>query len=184
MINEKRIFLKSFLDSPKAIGSMVPSSKYLVQSMLNQANLQKDSKVVELGGGTGVLTRAIVAAVQFNEPLIVFERDDALRQSLSQSNDNITLFHDAFNLKSCLNHNGNHIDYIFSGLPLFNFKKEKLIDLFNQVYFVLKPGGKLIAFQYTPFLLPYMNDFFESTRITFVPFNIPPAFVFVCEKKA
>ncbi|WP_017727813.1 class I SAM-dependent methyltransferase [Halalkalibacterium ligniniphilum] len=184
MLNEKKMFLKSFLDSPKSVGSIIPSSKYLVQCMLNQADLKKDSKVVELGGGTGVLTGAIVAAAQFHKPLLVFEQNDDLRQSLSKYSGDITLFDDAFELGTCLSHMANQIDCVFSGLPLLNFKKGERVDLLDQIYFILKPGGKFIAFQYTPFLLPYMNDFFESTTIKVVPLNIPPAFVFVCEKKA
>ncbi|MCL7746668.1 MULTISPECIES: class I SAM-dependent methyltransferase [Bacillaceae] len=183
MPNEKRVFLKSFMHSPKAIGSIIPSSPYLVQSMVNQVKLQKNSKVVELGAGTGVLTETILKESKLNHPLIVFENNNSLKQSLNRFASEITIFDDAFNLKGLLNEQENSIDYIFSGLPLLNFKKEELFNLLDQIDYVLKPGGKFIAFQYTPFLLLYLNAAFDKTSLKVVPLNIPPAFVFVCEKE-
>ncbi|WP_237563771.1 rRNA adenine N-6-methyltransferase family protein [Halalkalibacter okhensis] len=92
MLNEKRVFLKSFMHSPKAIGSIIPSSPYLVQSMVNQVNLQKNSKVVELGAGTGVLTETILKESKLDHPLIVFENNSSLKQSLNRFASEITIF--------------------------------------------------------------------------------------------
>lgn len=170
---EKLIFLKRFLKSPRSIGSITPSSKRLARSIVYHAQLSEPSLVVEFGAGAGVITKEILDSVPLKHPLMIFESDPSMRDFLLHHK-NTVLYDDAFQLINRLESYKKQVDVIFSGLPLFNFSEEQIISLLQQVHDLLKPGGKLIGFQYTPFLFFSLKQVFNKTSLTFVPINIPP----------
>jgi phospholipid N-methyltransferase len=178
---EKILFLSRFLKSPRTIGSITPSSKRLARKMISEARLNEHSKVVELGAGTGVITKEILANISLNHPLMVFESNESFRKLL-MNNESIVLFDDAFKLLSNLDGYRKQIDCIFNGLPLLNFSDDQVNALLHQTQQLLKPGGKLIGFQYTPLLLSKFGMVYSKTNIKFVPLNVPPAYIYVCEK--
>ncbi len=75
------------------------------------------------------------------------------------------------------------LDCIISGLPFFNFTKEMRENLLNQIVEALKPGGIFIAFQYSLQMKKTFAEELIIEKIEFVPFNFPPAFVYVCRKR-
>ncbi|OIJ18686.1 hypothetical protein BKP45_15955 [Anaerobacillus alkalidiazotrophicus] len=175
------LFLKSFLNSPGTIGSITPSSKKLAQKMISESSINCNSIVVELGAGTGVITEVILKNVSLIHPLIIFEKDEQLIDVLRNYNNTI-LYNDAFLLIDQLHTLQNKVDIIFNSLPLLNFSKSQIGDLLWQSYDLLKPGGKLIGFQYTPIHFGMIKEIFSETTIKFVPLNLPPAFIYVCQK--
>ncbi|MEB1807423.1 MAG: methyltransferase [Bacillaceae bacterium] len=177
----KLLFIKSFINSPDTIGSITPSSKKLAKKMVSYTTINENSIIVELGAGTGVITETICKNVRLNTPLIIFEKDEAFKSQLLKYENSI-LYEDAFLLANQLEQFTNKVDYIFCGLPLLNFSREQTEDLLIQVKKVLKPGGKLIGFQYTPLIFHRLNKTFNNTNISFEFFNIPPAFIYICEK--
>ncbi|MGY3716946.1 class I SAM-dependent methyltransferase [Sutcliffiella cohnii] len=178
----KREFLKHFIYSPGSIGSITPSSKRLAKKMIHYAGLNKDSIVVELGAGTGVITETILQSVHLSNPIVLFENNEKFVERLKKFGHSIQLG-DAFTLSHELEHLHSTVDVVFCGLPLFNFPIEKVDNLLHQIDTVLKPGGKLIGFQYTPVLLSKFDSYFENTYIDIELLNLPPAFVYVCKKK-
>jgi len=52
-------FLAAWVKKPRQTASVVPSSRYLARLMVEHIN-PDDGRVMELGGGTGVFTRAIL----------------------------------------------------------------------------------------------------------------------------
>lgn len=56
----KMEFLQGFLRSPLEVGSVIPSSKFMVNKVINCISQEKPQTIVELGAGTGVLTRELV----------------------------------------------------------------------------------------------------------------------------
>ena len=55
----KKSFLKSFWAEKKMVGSMTPSSRFLMDKMLKNIDFKKSKLIVELGPGTGVFTEKI-----------------------------------------------------------------------------------------------------------------------------
>jgi phospholipid N-methyltransferase len=55
-------------------------------------------------------------------------------------------------------------------------------QLLDQIALSLRPGGWLIAFQYSQQMRKHLERRFELEHVHFVPLNVPPAFVYVCRK--
>lgn len=80
--NEPILFLKSFLQSPKHVGSIIPSSRFLASKMVKQASWLEAKAVAELGSGTGAITRYIQQEVQGSTKVFLFEMNETMRNTL------------------------------------------------------------------------------------------------------
>lgn len=80
--SEWRIFFGHFLRDPLGIGAVAPSSAAVAQAMAACLTLDRPGAVLELGGGTGSLTRGLLAAGLPPERLITIERAPALARVL------------------------------------------------------------------------------------------------------
>ncbi len=171
------------MGNPKYVGSVVPSSRYLANRMVSAANWQQARTIVELGSGTGAITHAIAERVDRGHQVILFEKDKDMGRKLQNDFPQFIRETNALHLVSQLKkHNIKEVDYIFSGLPFYNFSPTMRLQLMNQCKEALRPGGKLIAFQYSLQLRELLSQHFEIESISFVPLNFPPAFVYVCRK--
>ena len=56
----KRNFLKQFIQEKKMVGSVLPSSRFLVKKMLKETEIEQAKVVVEFGPGTGIITNKIL----------------------------------------------------------------------------------------------------------------------------
>lgn len=177
-------FLKKFLNSPASIGSIVPSSPVLVASMMAAVDWEQSRVIVELGAGTGVVTRAINSRRGEDSVFITFEKDVQMGQDLHRRFPDVVVAADAFHLPEELQRLGvAKADCIVSCLPFANFNRIERSRLLGIIYDTLRPGGKLIAFQYSLQLQDQLEAIYEDVDCRFVMMNIPPAFVYVCRKK-
>ncbi|MGN7415233.1 class I SAM-dependent methyltransferase [Paenibacillus sp. SAF-068] len=182
--NEPILFLKSFLQSPKHVGSIIPSSRFLANKMVTQASWLEAKAIAELGSGTGAITRYIHQQVQDSTKVLLFEMNETMRSNLQTTYPKYSCYPDAARLIEFMHQEDvQQLDYIFSGLPFFNFEPELRNTLVDQIYKALKPGGLFIAFQYSLQMKKTLSEQFFIEKIKLVPLNIPPAFVYVCRKK-
>ena len=65
-------------------------------------------------------------------------------------------------------------------IPFSNEMRQRILD---QIQLALKPGGILIVYQFSLQMKRTLNHHFIVEEVAFVPFNFPPAFVYVCHKK-
>lgn len=176
-------FLAKFLRSPRTVGSVTPSSRFLARKMMQPIQWDRVSAIAELGAGTGVLTREIHARMNRDTPIIVYEHDADMRACLQAA---FPAFHhrpDAMELTRTIRELGlPGLDCIISGLPLAVFAPKMRNDLIDQVVSALNPGGLFVQFQYSPQMLPQLRRRFSAVRVGFVPLNFPPALVYVCTK--
>lgn len=182
--NEKLLFLKSFIHDPKQVGSVTPSSRFLAHSMVNQAPWHEVKAVAELGSGTGAITRVINTKVTSTTKVLLFEMDKTMRHNLKTSYPDFSCYQNAASLVETIKSSHIHqLDCIFSGLPFFNFDPQLRNTLVEQIYQSLKPEGLFIAFQYSLQMKKQLSEYFNIDTIKYVPFNFPPAFVYVCRKR-
>ncbi|AIQ54759.1 class I SAM-dependent methyltransferase [Paenibacillus sp. FSL R7-0331] len=183
-MNQHLLFLQRFMKSPKNVGSVAPSSRFLAKKMVNQVDWDEVKAVAELGSGTGPITRYIQSNVNRNASVFLFETDHVMRTKLRLSYPGFSCHANATRLVDTLNQkNIIYLDCIFSGLPFFNFERELRDTLMNQIVQALKPGGMFIAFQYSLQMKKQLSEHFIIEDIKYVPLNVPPAFVYVCRKK-
>ncbi|MFD2329419.1 class I SAM-dependent methyltransferase [Cohnella sp. GCM10020058] len=181
--NHSLLFFKKFVHNPKYVGSMIPSSRFLANRMVAAAEWEKADHIVEIGAGTGAITRVIAERVRPDSKVILFEKEKEMGERLQEDFPRFVRETNALRLVAQLNkHNIQGVDYIFSGLPFYNFSPIMRLQLLQQCKEALKPGGKLIAFQYSLEMKKLLSAHFEIESISFVPLNFPPAFVYVCKK--
>ncbi|MFC9708944.1 class I SAM-dependent methyltransferase [Paenibacillus sp. NPDC056933] len=182
--NETILFLKSFLHNPKNVGSIIPSSRFLASRMVGHAPWPEAKAVAELGAGTGAITQRIRQQVQDSTKVLLFEMDEIMRNNLKVAYPSFSCYPNAAHLVESMKQEGvQQLDFIFSGLPFFNFEPELRNTLVDQIYKALQPGGLFIAFQYSLQMKKLLSEHFIIETIDFEPLNVPPAFVYVCRKK-
>lgn len=180
---EKLLFLYKFTKSPKQIGSVTPSSGLLAMKMLKQIPWTHVDAVAELGAGTGAITRHLDKVRRKETKVVLFEKDPGLLNKLEARFPEYACHTDACKLREALDQeNIDQLDCIISGLPFFNFPQPMRDLLLDQIVSSLRPGGLFIAFQYSQQMKMQLFRHFHIRHVHFVLLNVPPAFVYVCEK--
>ena len=181
---ESITFLTRFAKSPRQIGSVAPSSKFLTRAMLDRVDWDNANFIAELGAGTGVFTREIVKRAKPDAKILVFEIDPALQKLIRDEHPNhkgLTLHSDAQELKKYMNENNiAKLDFVISSLPFTVLPHKMTLRILNRVLEALKPGGHFVAYQYSSLMKHVLKKKFSHIKTRFVAFNIPPAFVYDC----
>ena len=79
---DRILFLKKFIAEPKKIGSLTPSSRFLVDKMLKNLRWENFSHVAELGAGTGTFTEQIIRRKPSDCKFLIIEQDFYMRHLL------------------------------------------------------------------------------------------------------
>ncbi len=185
-MDEKLLFFSAFLKYPKEIGSVMPSSKFLINKLLNNINFKNAKCIVEYGPGTGCITTEILKRARKNCKVLCFELNKNLYNYLkSNIKDNrLTIINDsAENIQKYVKKlNIEKVDYVISGIPFSILPKRKKSVIIKETKNILKDDGKFVIYQFVNSVKKNLADYFSSISTRFVPFNIPPIFVYVCEK--
>ena len=181
------IFFRQWLKNPLSIAALSPSGKQLARQMIAElpANAQR---VVELGGGTGVFTRAMLEHGIVPENLLVLELNDELYAHLRAQFPQAHVVHgNACELKAIAERDGflgaGLADAAISGLGLLSMSRSLQRSILEAAFSVLKPSGRLIQFTYGP-SSPVPRDLLgelglQVRRGGFAWWNVPPAAVYV-----
>lgn len=184
-IKDIMVFVYKFTRSPKYVGSVSPSSIFLAKKMVGSIPWGQVSTVAELGAGTGAITKYLDKVIKPDTKVILFERDDDLRNKLAEIYPAYSIYKEARSLKGSLILEGvEQLDCIVSGLPFFNFRQSMRDQLLEEIVSSLRPGGIFITFQYSLQMKRQLSQYFNIERIDWVSLNIPPAFVYVCRKES
>jgi phospholipid N-methyltransferase len=180
------LFLGKFLRQGTAIASVAPSSRWLAQTTLRNIDWDRATALVELGAGTGPITRAIAQAARPECRVIVIERDPDFARLLRQRFGGWANFDivegDVRNLAPILaKRRIERVDHIISGLPVPSFPRQLQRDLFKAVGTVLRPEGTYNQITEIPWVYwRFYRRYFEEVRFAFEPRNLPPAGAYFC----
>ncbi|MBA4543807.1 methyltransferase [Thermoactinomyces daqus] len=175
-------FFLRFTKSPAAIGSVTPSSRFLVHTLIKPVNWARAKVVVELGAGTGVVTLEIERNLNSDGQAVIFESDPKLSLWLKRNHPALIHCSDArFLVQELEKRRLGQADAIISCLPFANFSATLRREIMDGIKNVLAPNGVFIQFQYSLQLKPLLQSCFQQVDIQFVPFNLPPAFVYICQ---
>lgn len=181
---ESMVFLKRFIGSPRQVGSVAPSSRFLTNAMLGRVDWENAHAVAELGAGTGVFTRNIVKRARPDAKILVFEVDPELQKLIKDEHPDhpgLRLYGDAQELLSIMRDEGiDKLDFVISSLPFTVLPHDVSENILNAVQKALKPEGRFIAYQYSSIMKPVLTARFRDIKTKFVLFNIPPAIVYDC----
>jgi len=180
-------FFRQWLRNPRAMAAMAPSSRQLAKLMIEQ--LPAESRhIVELGGGTGVFTQALLEHGIEPKDLLVVELNEELHQLLMQRFPSVhVVCGDAQELKSIVR-DGSYeatagVDAVLSGLGMLSIPRATQRAILVGVFDVLREGGCFIQFTYGP-ASPVSRDLLNElglkvTRAGVAWLNVPPATVYV-----
>src|SRR5262245_19364823 len=119
MTSPAALFLRQFVQSPRTVGAVLPSSQALAQAMLAPIDFATARTIVEFGPGTGAFTRAIAPRLAPGCRYLGIELNQAFVQSLSAEFPHLTFVHGSVaDLKQILGAQDlDRVDAIVCGLP-------------------------------------------------------------------
>lgn len=171
-----RTFIREFMTRPGTIGAICPSSRFLASYMARQVPLLDDGLVVELGGGTGAVTQAILDQGIDPARLVVVEFSRTFVNRLRARFPHVNVIHgNAADLARFVPR-GQRVSAIVSSLPLCSLPAPVTQAILQQWQALLAEGGIAIQFTYhlrTPRWRGYLSP--TQTRSKIVWANIPPA---------
>jgi phosphatidylethanolamine/phosphatidyl-N-methylethanolamine N-methyltransferase len=175
-------FLAAWVKKPRQTASVVPSSRYLARLMVSHID-PADGRVMELGGGTGVFTRAILQTGLPPEKLEVVEINPAFARGLRRHFPYVSVLETPAQIVSTVAA-GEPGQYqtVVSGLPLLAMDRHMHADILSEAFRMLRPGGSFIQFTYST-RPPVSRDVLHAldidvTRVGQTVRNFPPATVF------
>jgi phosphatidylethanolamine/phosphatidyl-N-methylethanolamine N-methyltransferase len=188
--NQAMMFLREYLRRPQDVGAVMPSGPQLTELMIKGLALPETGTVVELGPGTGVFTRALIAAGVSPGRLLLVERNEDFAAHLSDVFPGVrVLAGDAQELPQLLARQGvTSVERIVSGLPLRSMDDGVRLALAKAIGSALSPWGRMVQFTYLgghPIPLGHATEAgLVGTRFGVALRNLPPAFVWQYVKAA
>src|SRR3990167_8788838 len=171
-----RTFFKALFMNPRATGALFPSSKYLARNMAACIDATKPGYILELGPGTGAITKGILESGIPAEKLIALELVPELAEKLQCRFPAITVIRGNAMYLSELLKDKHPIHTIISSLPLRSLTKSDRDVILAEIPKILGSNGQFIQFTYS---MKNNSDFypknFKLMRSFLVWRNIPPA---------
>ena len=175
-------FFKGWLRKPRQTAAIVPSSRFLAREMV--AGIDPDAgRVLELGGGTGAFTRAILSKGLSADKLEVAEINPVFAHGLERQFPDVRILrHRAETISAHVVGEAGTYQCVVSGLPMLAFNQNTQKAILEDAFRLLMPGGVFVQFTYSA-LSPVGKPVLDQAGLEAVPagrvlLNIPPATVF------
>ena len=182
----------------RTVGAVAPSSRYLTRAMLKPLSLEKARLVVEIGSGTGALTKALLKLIPSDASLLAFEINSSfcryLRSNFSDPRLDV-INASAETLAQELHRRGHdRVDAVVSSLALGLMPDPERFAFLSGLASLL--GDSAVFTQYQYFhglqftngkfrrfdLRRLLQRYFRSVQMKVIWRNLPPAFVFICRE--
>jgi phospholipid N-methyltransferase len=175
-------FLRGFLKHPVMVGSIIPSSKILIDKMLAPVDWGNTRLFVEYGPGVGTFTQHILDRLPADATLLTIDtnpdftaylaakiRDSRLRPVTGSAADVRNIMAD-FGFDEA--------DFILSGLPFSTLPAGIGPEIAEATADALRPGGAFLVYQFSPKVRRFIDPHFDRIDRDFEWRNVPPATLF------
>lgn len=179
-------FFKGWLHRPRAVGSIVPTSSITAKRMVSIIDVTSGLPVLELGPGTGVITKAILARGVKPKDLYAVEYSPEFVRHLRRNYPDVNVIEgDAFNLDETLGAMANAtFDSVISGVPLLNFPVAQRVRYVEQVLDRIPAGRPIVQLTYGPKSpVPPGRGNYTVEHFRFILRNIPPTQLWIYRRK-
>jgi phospholipid N-methyltransferase len=175
-------FLRGFLDRPKEVGSIIPSSRWMERRITRTAEIASAKLVIELGPGTGGTTKALLQAMGPDARLLAIEINPGFCELLTRTIDDDRLIvhegsaaeiHDAL-----VKHDLEAPDVILSGIPFSTMPQALGLSILRSVKKSLAPGGRFVAYQFRDVVHTLGKRVFGPASVQIELLNVPPMRVY------
>jgi phospholipid N-methyltransferase len=175
-------FLRGFLKNPVMVGSVIPSSKVLIDKMLSRVRWDEARLFVEYGPGVGTFTRPVLDRLPADARLIAIDTNPDFIDYLKKSIDDdrlIAVAGSAADVEAIIAAHGfAKADYILSGLPFSTLPPGIGEAIGEATARAIRPGGAFLVYQFSPKVRDFIAPHFERIDRGFEWINVPPATLF------
>ena len=175
-------FLRGFLKNPVMVGSVIPSSKVLIDKMLSPVRWDEVKLFVEYGPGVGTFTRPVLDRLPAEAKLIAIDTNPDFIEYLKKDIDDerlITVAGSAADVDKIIRAHGfEKADYVLSGLPFSTLPPGVGDAIGEATAEVIRPGGAFLVYQFSPKVRDFIAPYFERIVRGFEWINVPPATLF------
>jgi phospholipid N-methyltransferase len=170
-------FFKGFLDKPKQVGSIIPSSRFMERRIVKTLGLEGVKLVVELGPGTGGTTRAVLRGLDPDAKLLAIEINPGFVELLKRHDDPRLIVHhgSATEIPAILAEHGfEKPEVIFSGIPFSTMPRNLGRAVLESARDALAPGGRFVAYQFRDRVHTLGVEVFGRANRQLELLNVPP----------
>ena len=171
-------FFRGFLEHPRMVGSIIPSTRWTVDKMLEPVDWGRCRVFVEYGPGIGTFCKPVLEKLRGDAVLVVIDTNPLYIDYLTR-NIRDKRFHavhgSAENVREILEELGaGDADYILSGLPFSTLPDGVAAKIAKETHEALNPGGGFLAYQFTSAVADESRPHFERIDEGFEWRNILP----------
>jgi phospholipid N-methyltransferase len=181
-------FLRGFLKNPVMVGSIIPSSRVLIEKMLRPVDWANTRLFVEYGPGVGTFTRPVLDRLSGDARLVTIDTNPDFTRFLDKSIDDprlVAVTGSAADVEDILAERGlGDADYVLSGLPFSTLPPGIGEDIAEATARVIRPGGAFLVYQFSPKVRDFIEPHFERIERGFEWVNVPPATLFWAYREA
>ncbi|QNN66285.1 methyltransferase [Sphingomonas rhizophila] len=181
-------FLRGFFKNPVMVGSVIPSSRVLIDKMLKPVDWKNTKLFVEYGPGVGTFTRPILDKLGPDAMLIAIDTNPDFIDFLSHDIDDprfVAVHGSAADVEKIVAEHGfEHADYVLSGLPFSTLPPGVGEAIGSATSRVIRTGGAFLVYQFSPKVRDFIAPFFERIDRGFEWINVPPATLFWAWREA
>lgn len=167
------------------LGSVVPSSRFLIQRILDRIDWDRAQVIVEYGPGVGNVSQQLLRRMRPGARLVLVEMNAEfawlLRHRLHDPR--VAVVHgSAANIGEILRELGiDRADYIISGIPYSTIPVALRRRILRESRALVRQGGEVIVYQFMRTVKRHLDDCFDEVEEEFEALNLPPARVWYCK---
>lgn len=175
-------FLRGFFKNPVMVGSIIPSSRVLIDRMLSPVDWENSRLFVEYGPGVGTFTRPILEKLGQEAILLTIDTNADFTRYLKESIDDprlVAVTGSAADVEEILAERSlGQADYVLSGIPFSTLPPGVGEAIGKATAQVIRPGGAFLIYQFSPKVFDFIKPHFERIERGFEWINVPPATLF------
>ena len=181
-------FLRGFLKHPVMVGSVIPSSRILIERMLAPVSWRDCKLFIEYGPGVGTFTQHILQHIAPDATLLTIDTNPDFTEYLHRKFTDSRLkavTGSAADVRQIMADLGfEHADYVLSGLPFSTLPAGVGPQIAAATAAALRPGGAFLVYQFSPKVRDFIAPHFSRIDRGFEWVNVPPATLFWAWKDA
>lgn len=176
------MFLKGFLKHPVMVGSIIPSTRTLINHMLSRVDWHNTRVFVEYGPGVGTFCTHVLHNLRPDATYIAIDTNPDFVAYLSETIQD-SRFHavlgSAADVEKIVRDAGfENADYILSGLPFSTLPGGVGPAIAAATAKILRPGGAFLVYQYRAKVLNFITPHFTRIDDAMEYWNIPPCWLY------
>lgn len=172
------VFFRGFLEAPRMVGSVIPSSRVTIEAMLDRVDWDNCRLFVEYGPGVGTFCPHILDRLPDDGKLLVIDTNERFIGYLSNTIED-DRFHarlgSAEDVERFVRQLGHErADFVLSGLPVSTLPDGVAERIVAATQRVLRAGGAFLTYQFRPTARDLTEKHFDRIETDFVWRNVPP----------